>query len=43
MDPRSQAWRLVYIEAYEDKTLAIRRERFFKGGAGRRLRKDLLQ
>ena len=36
-------WRLVYSEAFEDKTVAIKRERFFKTGAGRRLRKDLLQ
>ena len=29
-------WRLVYFESFETKQAALRRERYFKTGAGRR-------
>ena len=35
-------WRLRYWEAYEDKRIALARERFLKTGAGRRVRDSLI-
>ena len=35
-------WRLVYLEAYDDKHSALARERFLKTGIGRRVRDELV-
>ena len=35
-------WRLLYWEAYEEKRVAVARERFLKTGAGRRVRDGLV-
>jgi putative endonuclease len=35
-------WQLVHSEAYDNKLLALKRERFFKTTSGRRLRDKLL-
>jgi len=35
-------WRLIYWETYDDKCLALARERFLKTGAGRRVRDRLI-
>jgi putative endonuclease len=35
-------WELIRSEEYSDKTLALKREKFFKSGKGRRALKNLL-
>lgn len=35
-------WILIRVEEYSNKLLALRRERFFKSGNGRRVIKNLL-
>ncbi len=35
-------WKLIKLEEYEDKKLALKRERFFKSGKGRIVIKKLL-
>lgn len=34
-------WILVYFELFKDKSVAIRREKYFKTGAGRKFIKTL--
>jgi putative endonuclease len=36
-------WKLVYYECFEDKSIALKREKFFKSGVGRGYIKRLLK
>jgi len=35
-------WELIKCEEHQDKTIALKREKFFKSGKGRRVLKNLL-
>jgi len=39
---KGQPWKLIYYEAFESKSLAIKEERFLKSGRGRERIKYLL-
>jgi len=40
---RYRPWILVHIEFFENRTLAIKREQWFKKGTGRKYKKEIIK